>query len=146
MKFTFSSGQIPSFEIVACNFTRYLWRSHKKGYRNWQEKTHENAGAWKMGNSLRLHIFFATLWFFFIAGNVWGRTITNERKKDGKQKLKLNKKCILESPGFEPTTCLVAKRSFFQKLRDGKLYFLTFPADFYIPIIFSNLNYNCSIF
>ena len=24
--------------------------------------------------------------------------------------------------------------------------FLTFPADFWIPIIFSNLNYNCSIF
>ena len=27
-----------------------------------------------------------------------------------------------------------------------KLYFLTFPADFYIPIIFSNMNHNCSIF
>ena len=26
------------------------------------------------------------------------------------------------------------------------LYFLTFPADFEIPIIFSNLYYNCSIF
>ena len=26
------------------------------------------------------------------------------------------------------------------------IYFLTFPADFLIPIIFSNLNYNCSIF
>ena len=27
-----------------------------------------------------------------------------------------------------------------------KLIFLTFPADFYFPIIFTNLNYNCSIF
>ena len=25
-----------------------------------------------------------------------------------------------------------------------KIFFLTFPACFYIPIIFSNLNYNCS--
>ena len=27
-----------------------------------------------------------------------------------------------------------------------QLFFLTFPADFSIPIIFSNLNYNCSNF
>ena len=29
---------------------------------------------------------------------------------------------------------------------EGKKLFLTAPVDFLIPIVFSNLNYNCSIF
>ena len=37
-------------------------------------------------------------------------------------------------------------RHYFSYNFQTKYHFLTFPADFYIPIIFSNLNYSCPIF
>ena len=38
------------------------------------------------------------------------------------------------------------KGRYFSSAHERNYDFLTFPADFLIPILFSNLNYNCSIF